>query len=341
MRSPRINQLSQCGELFFRRLMSVVDDYGRTEAHPTLLRSSCYPLLIDKVTEDDVSAHLVECEQLSLLTTYMIEEKAFLEVTNFNQQIRAKQSKFPGPPKDAQHMRSTCIADAQHVHSTRIADATHVHSINNQENAKTPVKQQKTKDAQHVHSICVADAQHMIADAHLGGGGGGDEDGGGVGGGEATNQPDQPPPLSFFLETFSKWDEAKVREVFDSFERGNWMWGKNPVKDYVEAFQLRLADRIKQTLENNPIGGVLASLESAMNQSAQTQGNNGSYSNGKKPFISELKEKRRVYQDQYDELRARGNHYATGFEYESKADRLQAIELKKKMKQVDQEILDS
>ena len=329
MRSPRINQLSQCGELFFRRLMSVVDDYGRTEAHPTLLRSSCYPLLIDKVTEDDVSAHLAECEQLSLLTTYMIEEKAFLEVTNFNQQIRAKQSKFPGPPKNAQHMRSTCIADAQHVHS-----------INNQENAKTPVKQQKTKDAQHVRSRCVADAQHMIADAHLGGGGGGDGDGGGDGGGKPTNQPTQPPPLSFFLETFSKWDEAKVREVFDSFERGNWRWGKNPVKDYVEAFQLRLNDRIKATYENNPIGGVLASLESAMNQSAQTP-NNGSYSNGKKPFISELKEKRRVYQDQLDELRARGNHYADGFQYESKSDRLQAIELKKKMKQVDQEILDS
>ena len=174
----------------------------------------------------------------------------------------------------------------------------------------------------------------------LDGDGDGDGDGGGVGGGKPPNQPDQPPPLSFFLETFSKWDEAKVREVFDSFERGNWMWGKNPVKDYVEAFQLRLADRIKQTLESNPIGSVLASVESAMNQSAHTP-NNGSYSNGKKPFISELKEKRRVYQDQLDELRARGNHYADGFQYESKADRLKAIELKKKMKQVDQEILDS
>lgn len=178
----------------------------------------------------------------------------------------------------------------------------------------------------------------------LDGDGDGDGDGGEVGGGKPTNQPDQPsqpPPLSFFLETFSKWDETKVREVFDSFERGKWMWGKNPVKDYVEAFQLRLSDRIKATYEINPIGDVLASLESAMSQSTQTPGNNGSYLNGKKPFISELKEKRRVYQDQIDELRARGNHYATGFEYESKADKLKAIELKKKMKQVDQEILDS
>ena len=33
--SPRVNVLSSEAELFYRRLMSVVDDYGRFSAHPT------------------------------------------------------------------------------------------------------------------------------------------------------------------------------------------------------------------------------------------------------------------------------------------------------------------
>ena len=46
--------------------MSVVDDYGRTDAHPTLLRSACYPLIIDKVSEKDVKKHLTECEKKNI-----------------------------------------------------------------------------------------------------------------------------------------------------------------------------------------------------------------------------------------------------------------------------------
>src|SRR3990167_11311858 len=45
--SERINTLSVHAELFYRRLLSVVDDYGRFFAHPALLRSACYPLRVD------------------------------------------------------------------------------------------------------------------------------------------------------------------------------------------------------------------------------------------------------------------------------------------------------
>ncbi len=36
--SERVNLLSWEAEVFYRRLMSVVDDYGRFHAHPALLR---------------------------------------------------------------------------------------------------------------------------------------------------------------------------------------------------------------------------------------------------------------------------------------------------------------
>ena len=47
--SERVELLSWAEEVFYRRLMSVVDDFGRYYARPELLRAACYPLLLTKV----------------------------------------------------------------------------------------------------------------------------------------------------------------------------------------------------------------------------------------------------------------------------------------------------
>ena len=317
LRSPRINELEPLTELFYRRLMSVVDDYGRTDAHPTLLRSACYPLIIDKVSEKDVKKHLTECEKKELLSLYEADGKPYLELTNFKQQQRAKQSKFPEPPsnkKHAQQMRSRCVADDKQMRSKEIK--------------KSP----KTKAKDEMHSTCVADAQHMISNAHLdgGGGGGGDEDGGGGGG--ATDQPThQPPPFSFFQKTFNKWPEDKLREVFDSFVANGWMWGKKPVSDYTEAFKLRLQDRVKTQAYEDPTKAALERLSNTMTPQQSQQGN--------KPFISELKEKRRVLEDKITEITYRGFEDNWGIHYASDSDREDVKKYKKMIKDIDDQIL--
>lgn len=114
--SERINALSPNAELFYRRLMSVVDDFGRFTANPTLLRASCYPLKLDSVKEDSISKHLAECVGARLIVLYTVADKAYLEMQDFRQQVRAKDSKYPAPDS---HMRSRCVADEQQV----IADA--------------------------------------------------------------------------------------------------------------------------------------------------------------------------------------------------------------------------
>ena len=292
--------------------MSVVDDYGRTDAHPTLLRSACYPLIIDKVSEKDVRKHLTECEKKQLLSLYEADGKPYLEMSNFKQQQRAKQSKYPANPNHAQHMHSTCVADDTHMHSKEIK--------------KSP----KTKAKDEMHSTCVADAQHMKSFAHLGGGGGGDEDGGGGGG--ATDQPThQPPPFSFFQKTFNKWDEDKLREVFDSFVAGGWMWGKKPVSDYTEAFKLRLQDRVQEQIYSDPTAAALQRLSKTMAPQQSQQGN--------KPFISELKEKRRVLEDKITEIKYRGFEDNWGIHYASESDREDVKKYKQMIKDIDNQIL--
>jgi hypothetical protein len=47
--SERVNALDWPAEVFYRRLMSVVDDFGRYWAKPELLRAGLYPLHHDKV----------------------------------------------------------------------------------------------------------------------------------------------------------------------------------------------------------------------------------------------------------------------------------------------------
>ena len=113
--SNRIAQLTPLAELFYRRLMSVVDDFGRYTANPTLLRAFCYPLKLDSVKEDSIMKHLAECVGAELIVLYTVEGKEYLEMRDFKQQVRAKDSKYPA---DDLQMHSTCIADATQMRST-------------------------------------------------------------------------------------------------------------------------------------------------------------------------------------------------------------------------------
>lgn len=106
--SPRIARLGWAEEVFYRRLHSVVDDFGRYFADPGLLRAACYPRQLSKVTDPDIGKWLRACEEAALVRVYPAEDgERYLQVLDFGQQVRAKKSKFPQMP-------STCAADAKH-----------------------------------------------------------------------------------------------------------------------------------------------------------------------------------------------------------------------------------
>lgn len=113
MTSPRVNALSPNAELFYRRLMSVVDDYGRYFGNATLLRAACYPFQVDRVNEASISKHFAECVGARLIVPYIISGTAYLQMLNTRQQTRSK-SKFPEPPSG---LISKCEADAKLMES--------------------------------------------------------------------------------------------------------------------------------------------------------------------------------------------------------------------------------
>ena len=94
--SERVNALSLQAEIFYRRLMSVVDDYGRYFAHPALLRASCYPLRLNQTKEYHISSWLQELSESGLIFVYEKGETKYLEIQEFRQRQRYD-SKYPDP----------------------------------------------------------------------------------------------------------------------------------------------------------------------------------------------------------------------------------------------------
>ena len=114
--SPRINALSPAAEIFYRRLLNVVDDYGRFHGSPGTLRGACWPTNPDRFSDDEVSDFLLEClkpdsKDRRLIWLYESDGCMFLQVVDFRQQCRSK-SKFPEPDIN-------CLANAEQLLITR------------------------------------------------------------------------------------------------------------------------------------------------------------------------------------------------------------------------------
>lgn len=123
--SPNIDALSRDAEVFFYRLLVQCDDYGRMDARPAILRAKCYPLQIDKVTQDDVKQWFDELVRARLVIPYSVDGADFLQMRTWerHQQIRAKRSKYPDMIADDINCNHV-IADAPVIQSNPIQSET-------------------------------------------------------------------------------------------------------------------------------------------------------------------------------------------------------------------------
>jgi hypothetical protein len=99
--SESVSSLSWGGEVFYRRLMSIADDFGRCDGRESVLRASLYAFQLDKVSTADIVKWKDECSNAGLVSRYHVEGKEYLLILKFNQRLRAMKSKFPAPPSDA------------------------------------------------------------------------------------------------------------------------------------------------------------------------------------------------------------------------------------------------
>ncbi len=92
--SDRVDQLDPPAEVFYRRLMSKVDDHGLYDARPSILRSMLYPLRVDRVREADISRWMAACQKAGLIALYQHDGKPYLQMLDTRWQARSE-PKYP------------------------------------------------------------------------------------------------------------------------------------------------------------------------------------------------------------------------------------------------------
>jgi len=119
--SRAVNAVSEPAEILYRRLMSVVDDFGRAEADPDLLRAKCFPLQLERWPTERVREFLAELGESPLVTVYHRGEKSYIQIENFGQRLQSKE-RFPAPTPEEVATRagsnSRSVADYKELRRT-------------------------------------------------------------------------------------------------------------------------------------------------------------------------------------------------------------------------------
>ena len=99
--SDRIEAIeSPDAEILYYRLLVSVDDFGRADARPLMVKSLCFPIR-QRATADKCMQWLQELETARLIALYESDGKPYLQLTKWDNKPRAECSKYPEPPTDA------------------------------------------------------------------------------------------------------------------------------------------------------------------------------------------------------------------------------------------------
>lgn len=120
--SDSINSLSWFAEVMFYRLLLTVDDYGRMDGRPVVLRNTLFPTR-DDVTTEAIKKGLEELLKSEVIFEYKVDGKSYICFPNFAeyQRLRAKNPKYPAPLNDLSdtrqsydgHMSDTCLLEEE------------------------------------------------------------------------------------------------------------------------------------------------------------------------------------------------------------------------------------
>lgn len=106
--SEKWNRCDWISQSFFIRLITLVDDFGRFEANPKLLRGHAFALR-DDVTAEKVADMCKELAVNELAIFYVSNGKQYVQLTTWNEKARAERSKFPSFDNTCEQMFSDVI----------------------------------------------------------------------------------------------------------------------------------------------------------------------------------------------------------------------------------------
>lgn len=99
--SETVNQMTDFQFRLWINLITYVDDYGRGDARPAVIKGTCFPLR-DRLTNKDIEAALNALAGIGCVGLYEVDGKPYLYFPNWesHQRIRQRVSKYPEPALD-------------------------------------------------------------------------------------------------------------------------------------------------------------------------------------------------------------------------------------------------
>lgn len=104
--SEAIEKLTPIAENLYYRLLVTVDDFGRYDARPPMIKAACFPVK-DSINAAKTEVLMKELAENNLIEIYMVEGKPYLQMTKWDNIPRAKESKYPASEYDAIQLHTT------------------------------------------------------------------------------------------------------------------------------------------------------------------------------------------------------------------------------------------
>lgn len=97
-RSEKISSLTDFQFRLWIHLITYVDDYGRGDARPAIIRGACFPLR-DRVSNKDIEAGIRGLADIGCVSLYTVDGRPYLCLPGWDehQRVRQKVSKYPSP----------------------------------------------------------------------------------------------------------------------------------------------------------------------------------------------------------------------------------------------------
>ena len=96
--SDKVNAMTDFQFRLWVSLITFVDDYGRGDARPAVIKGVCFPLR-EKVTVKDIERGMNTLVEIGCIRLYQVEGRMYLYFPHWesHQKIRNKRSKYPAP----------------------------------------------------------------------------------------------------------------------------------------------------------------------------------------------------------------------------------------------------
>lgn len=239
--SEKVNSLSDFQFRLWVSLITYVDDYGRGDARPAVIKGTCFPLR-DRITNKDIDAALNALAGAGCVGLYKVDGKPYLYFPNWqsHQNIRNKKSRFPAPENATCNQLQTIASNCEQMH----ANVPVIQSESESESESNPKARVSALDA----------ALNDFAEMR-----------------KKMRKPLTDRALSLTLSELEKLapgdDEKKIAILNQSIQRG-WQ-GVFPLKDEPEAPKKTASVRMPHGDDLDKLERLLANLEKKPNEKEQ------------------------------------------------------------------------